>query len=169
VVVGAACAAPRTLPAGIPLLLILVGGFLYAAVYIDEHPGYQRPDYRGVARALGTASRPRAVVTYGGENDAQSVSLYLRGAPWNPPPNIPVTVSELDVVGNIFQTSPHPLPFGARLLESKTVNNFLVDRFELPSAWRLTPGLIAMRATALLGPGHGRPGILLQPATEGRR
>jgi 4-amino-4-deoxy-L-arabinose transferase-like glycosyltransferase len=169
VVVGAACAAPRTLPAGIPVLMVLIGGFLSAGIYIDEHAAYQRPDYRGVARALGTSSLPRAVVAYGGENDAQSISLYLDGAPWNPPPNAPVAVSELDVIGNTFQTSPRPLPFGTRLLESKPVNNFLVDRFALAAVWHLTPAAIAARATALLGPVRGVPGIVVQPATGGPR
>lgn len=163
VLVGGACAASRTLPAGIPLFLVLVGGFIYAGIYIDQHAGYQRPNYRAVARALGTGAQPRAVVAYGGENDAQTLSLFLRGAPWNPPRNVPVTVRELDVVGNAFQTSPHPLPFGAQLLDRRVVNNFLVDRFRLASPWHATPPLIAERATALLGPVRGLPAVLLQP------
>jgi mannosyltransferase len=169
VVLGTACAAPRTLPAGIPLLIVLIGAFLYTGIYIDQHPAYQRPDYRGAARALGATALPRAVVTYGGENDAQSISLYLRGAPWSPPPNAPVTIRELDVIGNIFQTSPQRLPFGARLLQRRTVNNFLVERFALPSAWHLTPAGIAARAAALLEPARANPGILVQPAPRGFR
>jgi hypothetical protein len=169
VVLGIACTGPRTLPAGVPLVALLVAGFLYAGIYIDEHSGYQRPNYRGVAAALGTNPASRVVVTYGGENDAQSISLYLRGAPWNPPPDIPVTVHEVDVVGNTFQTSPNSLPFGARLLQSKTVNNFLVDRFSLASAWHLTPTMIALRATKLLGPVRANPGVLVQPGSGGSR
>jgi hypothetical protein len=169
VLVGAACVAPRTLPAGIPLLAVLVAGFLYAGIYIDQHPGYQRPDYRGVAQALGAAASRRAVVAFGGENDAESLSLYLRGAPWDPPPDTPVTVNEVDVVGNTFQTSPHPLPSGARLIATKSVNNFLVDRFSVSPAWHLTPALIAQKATTLLGPVRSIPGVLVQPASRTAR
>jgi hypothetical protein len=73
------------------------------------------------------------------------------------------------VVGNTFQTSPNSLPFGARLLQSKTVNNFLVDRFSLASAWHLTPTMIALRATKLLGPVRANPGVLVQPGSGGSR
>lgn len=165
VLVGAACTAPRTLPAGMPLLMILLGGFVYSGIYIDRHAGYQRPDYRGVAHALGANAPQRAVIAYGGENDAQTISLYLRGAPWDSPPEGPITVHEVDVVGSIWQASPSRLPFGARLVLRTAVNNFLVDRFSVSPAWHLTPAEIAARATALLGPVRGAPGLFVQPAS----
>ena len=168
VLVGAACTAPRTLPAGMPLLMILLGGFVYSGIYIDRHAGYQRPDYRGVAHALGPVAPQRVVVAYGGENDAQSLSLYLRGASWEAPPESPLTVREVDVVGSIWQTSPSRLPFGARLILSKAVNNFLVDRFSLSPAWHGTPAEIAAHATALLGPVRSAPGVFVQPGLRAR-
>jgi hypothetical protein len=109
------------------------------------------------------------VVTYGGENDAQSISVYLRGVPWDSPHNTDVTVAEVDVVGSSWQASPQPLPYGARLIASRSVNGFLVDRFSVDPAWHLTPRAIAARAKALLGPVRSFPGILVQPASEQAR
>ena len=70
---------------------------------------YQRPDWRGVAAALGTAHGTRAIVAYDGQFATAPLSLYLHGTPWTgagAPPGVgagPVTISELDIVGNIAE------------------------------------------------------------------
>ena len=53
--------------------------------------------------------------------------------------------------------------------DSDSLFRTAVDRFALASAWHLTPAAIAARATALLGPVRGVPGIVVQPATGGPR
>jgi hypothetical protein len=163
VVLGAACTAPRTLPAGIPLAVVCLGGFVYAGIYINQHPQYQRPDWRGAARALGHPTSQRAIVADQGEVGAQPMTLYLAGTKWEPPPEVPVTVGEVDVVGNAFQTAASPLPAGTRLLGSKTVHGILVDRFLVTPAWQLTPGAIAARAAALVGPAPPSSAVVIQP------
>jgi hypothetical protein len=57
VVVAAACTAPRARVAGAVLAAILLASFVYAQVKINDSPQYQRPDWRGVAAALGSAGR----------------------------------------------------------------------------------------------------------------
>ncbi len=163
VVLGAACTAQRTLPAGLALAALTAGAFVYTGFYINAHPQYQRPDWRGVAHALGASGRPRAVVAYDGEVAAQPLSLYLPGAAWNPPPpSVPVTVSELDVVGNTWQTLSRSLPPGIRLIASKSVNSYQVDRFALAQPWHASPALIAARAGQLLQPAPAGAAVLVQ-------
>jgi mannosyltransferase len=163
VLLGAACMARRTLPAGIPLAVICLGGFIYAGLYIDQHPQYQRPDWRGAAAALGRADIERAIVAYQGEVAAQPMTLYLPGTQWAPPPEAPVSIGEVDVVGNSFESQANPLPPGIRLIGSRAVNGILVDRFAVAPAWYLTPAQIAVRASALLGPAPPGPAVVLQP------
>jgi hypothetical protein len=162
VVLGAACSVPRARPAGATLAAVLLVAFVYAGVRIGNSPQYQRPDWRGVAAALGPASGPRAILAYDSGYAAQPLTIYLRGVPWSQPPQTPVTVGEVDVVGSVYQQPPAKLPPGTKLLSSKVVKGgFLVDRFAVP-AWRLTPAAIGARAQSLLGPVGAAPAVLLQ-------
>lgn len=160
---GAACTVPRAKPAGAALAAVLLVSFVYAGVRIGDSPQYQRPDWRGVAAALGTATAPRAILAYDSGFAAQPLAIYLHGVPWSQPPATPVTVREVDVVGSAYQQPPPRLPGGTRLLSSKIVKGgFLVDRFAVAPAWRLTPAGIAARAPTLLGPAGVVPAVLLQ-------
>ncbi|HEY7294664.1 MAG TPA: glycosyltransferase family 39 protein [Dehalococcoidia bacterium] len=163
VVLGAACTVPRARPAGAALAAVLLIAFVYAGVRIGNSPQYQRPDWRGVAAALGPASGSRAILTYD-SYAAQPLTVYLHDVPWSKPPQTPVTVNEVDVVGSVYQQQPAKLPPGTRLLSSKVVKGgFLVDRFAVPS-WRLTPAAIAAQGPSLLGPAAAAPDVLLQNA-----
>ena len=51
---------------GAVLAVILLASFVYAQVKINDSPQYQRPDWRGVAAALGSASGTRAIVRTAG-------------------------------------------------------------------------------------------------------
>ena len=166
VVLGAACTSRRSLAVGLPLAVVALGAFVYAGIYVDRHPLYQRPDWRGVAAALGSTDQSRAVVAYDGDPLARTLTLYLRDVPWNPPPDAPVAVNEVDVVGNPFQTRPRRLPAGITLLASTAVHGFQVDRFALEHPWRLTPVAIGARARTLLGPAPPGPAVLLQPGVR---
>jgi mannosyltransferase len=163
VLLGAACTGPRARVAGAGLAAVLLASFVYAGVRIGDNPQYQRPDWRGVAAALGTAAGPRAIVAYDSGFASQPLAVYLHGVPWPHPSATPVTVGEVDVIGSLYQTPPSRLPAGARLLSSKTVKGgFLVDRFAVAPAWTLTPAEIGARAPALLGPAQPGPAVLVQ-------
>jgi hypothetical protein len=155
---------PRARPAGAALAVVLLVAFVYAGVRIGNSPQYQRPDWRGVAAALGPASGSRAILAYDSGFAAQPLTIYLHGVPWSQPAQTPVTVNEVDVVGSAYQQPPQSLPAGARLLSSKVVKGgYLVDRFAVPG-WRLTPAQLAARAPSLLGPAGAAPAVLLQNA-----
>ena len=162
VLIGAACTVPRARIAGAALALVVLGGFVWAQTRIDQNTAYQRPNWRGVAAALGPASGRRAIVLYGSGFATQPLEVYMRGISWGQPPPAPVSVNEVDVVGSSFQTTAHPLPAGVSLLARRTVDDFLVERFLVKPAWNLTPGAIAQRAAALLGPGPPSPAVLIQ-------
>jgi mannosyltransferase len=172
VLVGAACTVPRVGPAGGALALVLLAGFVYAQIEIDRSPQYQRPDWRGVARALGPApAGTRAVVAYDGGLATDPLAIYLPGVPWNQiyEPSAtsaqtaaPVSVGEVDVVGHAWQTEARPLPSGIHLIGGRRVNDFLVERFALEPARRLTPNQIADLAPQLLGPNSPGAAVLVQ-------
>jgi mannosyltransferase len=169
VVVGAACTAPRTQIAGGALAVVLLASFVYAQVQIDGSPQYQRPNWRGVARALGSAggAESRAIVAYDGGLATDPLAIYLPGIRWhgNSPAaqgTRPVTVGEIDVVGHTWQTLARSLPAGVRLIGGRVVNDFLVERFSIDPARRLTPAQIAALAPELLGPGTSGPAVLVQ-------
>jgi mannosyltransferase len=152
VVVGAACTAPRARAPGAVLAVVLLASFVYAQVKISDHAEYQRPDWRGVARALGPASATRAIVADDGSPATDPLAIYLPGVPWSGAPAGPVTVDEVDVVGRRWQTRASALPAGTRLVGSRTVDDFLVDRFSIGAARQLTQSQITALAGQLLTP-----------------
>ena len=183
VLVGAACTARNSGPptpsslAGGALALVLLGGFVFAQIKIDGSPQYQRPNWRGVARALGPVrvdgDQVRAIVAYDGGLATDPLAIYLPGVPWNQiyetnqaatGTAAPVSVREVDVVGHAWQAVVRPLPTGVRLIGSRVVDDFLVERFGLAPARRLTPDQIADLAPQLLGPNSPGAAVLVQSA-----
>jgi mannosyltransferase len=162
VLVAAACTAPRTLPVGAALAAVLLGAFVWAGIRIDSNAAYERPNWRGVASALGASSTSRAIVAYDGGFATQPLAVYLQGVPWTLPAQAPISVNEVDVVGNVWQTITRPLPSGTRLIGSRAVDDILVERFAVDPAWRAMPSAIGARAGALLGPAPATPAVLLQ-------
>lgn len=162
IVLAAACTVPHARIAGGAFALVIIGGFLYAGIRIDNNPQYQRPNLRGVATALGHPVVRRAVVAYDGDFAAQPLAVYLRGVPWPPGPNVPATVNEVDIVGGGWQTIPNPLPAGVRLIARTPVDGFLVARFALQPAWKGAPATLGARAGALLTPAAASPRVLIQ-------
>jgi hypothetical protein len=162
VVVAAACTVPRAPAAGAALAAVLLGSFVYALVRIDREQQYQRPDWRGVAAALGNAPATRAIVSYDGPFGTQPLSLYLPGSAWSAPGPEPVSVSEVDVVGSTWQTTPSPLPAGTTLLTERRVNDFLIERFAVKPSWTMTPSAIAAKAGSLLSPAPAGSAVLIQ-------
>jgi mannosyltransferase len=169
VVVGAACTASRTRVAGALLLVVVLGGSVWALIRVADHAQYRKPDWRGVAAALGASTRQRAIVVYAGAFGTAPLTTYLRGVPWtgpalnNPQPSLaPVTVGEVDVVGNVGQSVPGQPPAGARLIATRRVAGYLVVRYLVSPAWHGSRPAIGVRAATLLGPAPAGAGVLIQ-------
>ncbi|MGB9183456.1 MAG: glycosyltransferase family 39 protein [Solirubrobacteraceae bacterium] len=167
IVLAAACTARGARTAGAVLAVALLALFVYAGIRIQSDPSFQKtPDWRAVAAALGP--RPptqRAIVVYDGVFGSAQLSLYLDGVPWSgpglKPTPAPVTVSEVDVVGNVAQRLG-PLPGGIRVISSRTVGGSRIVRFGLARPWTLTPEAIGTRAPTLLGPSAGGAVVMVQ-------
>jgi mannosyltransferase len=168
VVVAAACTAPRARAAGAVLAVVVLASFVYAQVKVSDSPQYQRPDWRGVATALGAASGTRAIVAYDGSLATDPLATYLPRVPWTERSDGAVTVGELDVVGYRWQTIGRPLPAGTRLISSKTVDDFVVARFALERSRTLTRAQVAATAGSLLGPPVVGAAVLVQNSPSGR-
>lgn len=150
IVIASACTTRLRVP-GAVLATILLAGFAYGLIRTDTDARYQRTDWRGVAQALGPASTRRAIVVYDGSLASDPLIFYMRGIPWRQP-SAAISVDEVDVVGYSWQAVPDRLPAGVRLIASRRVDDYLVDRFAIAGKWRLTPVQIAIRAPTLLGP-----------------
>jgi mannosyltransferase len=97
-VVAAACVAPRARWLGGALAVALLVLFSVTAVDVQTHPYLERPDWRNVARALGPATVPRAILAADGTT-ADPLKIYLPGVAWSQPHDRLVLVKEVDVVG----------------------------------------------------------------------
>ncbi|MGZ4311885.1 MAG: glycosyltransferase family 39 protein [Solirubrobacteraceae bacterium] len=165
IVIGAACTAPGAKLPGAALVGVLVAAFLWAGFKINSDAYYQRPDWRGVAVALGSHTGTRAIVAYDGQFATGPLSVYLPGVTWSgpgEPPGTdsgPVTIDELDIVGDRGQ-QPGPLFGGIRRISGRDVDGYLVYRFKLPHPWSTDPAQIQARAQRLLPDGLGAPPII---------
>ncbi len=160
VLLAAACTARRARVGGVGLAVILLGGFVYAQVRIAGDPAYQRPDWRGVAAALGRPAQPRAVVVYDSLG-SDPLAFYLPRVYWNPSIR-PFTVDELDVVGSVWQQAAATPGGGMRLIGTRAVDGYLVVRYALAAPAPLTTGLIASKAGSLVPPAPADPAVLLE-------
>ena len=162
IIVAAACTTRRFRVPGSILAAVLLAVFAYGLIRIDTDAGYQRPDWRAVAQALGAPAGSRAVIVYDGLA-TDPLAVYLPGVPWKDPVG-PVSVGEVDVVGYPWQTTAAPLPTGVKLIATRRVDDSLVARFSIAPGWRLTPGQIALRGGRLLGPAPQGAVVLVQGA-----
>lgn len=162
IVVAAACVAPRARVVGAVLAGGLLAMFAFAAIFVQTHPFLQRPDWRGVARVLGPARVPRAILAANGTT-ADPLKIYLPGVNWVQPRNRPQLVDEIDVVGALkkipialsptqaalYTSTKMPLPQarpwprsvaprGMRLVARFWFHNWLIARFALVTPRRLT-------------------------------
>jgi uncharacterized membrane protein len=166
IAVAAACTAGGTRVAGALLAILLLATFVYAGVRIDRDQQFQKPNWRGVAAALGTARGQRAIVAYDNVFATAPLSIYLHGVPWTGPGlaplgPAPVSVAEVDVVGPSADTIGR-LPVGTRLLSDRVVDGYRVARFALARPWDLNPTAIGARAGSLLVPGSTQAEVMIQ-------
>jgi mannosyltransferase len=161
VVLGAACVAPRARLLGGALAVVLMAMFSYATIQVQTHPYLERPDWRSVARALGPATVPRAIIAADGTT-ADPLKIYLPRVKWVQPQAQKVLVGEVDVVGARKQIPLRPVriiipklpaswywatgaptpavvsPPGAKLVDRFIVHNWIVGRFVLDRPQRLS-------------------------------
>ncbi len=163
VVLAAACTTERWRLAGLALAAAVTVGFLLAGIAIDGDPSLQRPDWRGVAQALGRAPVRRAVVAYDGSLATDPLALYLPGVAWRQDAG-PVSVGEVDVVSGAFP-QPVSLPAGVTLRTRRVIEGLVVRRFSLTVPWRLSAAQISARTGALLSPAPVDAAVLIQPRT----
>jgi mannosyltransferase len=181
VLIGAACVVPRLRLAGAALAVALVAMFIYATIQVQTHGYFQRPDWRSVARALGPATVPRAIVAANGFT-ADPLKIYLPRSNWVQPQSQKVLVQEVDIVGDRKQLPlravrvvlPHQPPMwlrsrgaptpalvappGTRLVDRFVVRNWIIGRFVLDR-----PGRLSVKQLIQLAPEyfHRTPNALL--------
>lgn len=170
VAIAAACAAPRLRLIGGTLALALLAIFAIAAVRVQTRPWLQRPDWRGVAQALGPPTVPRGILAANGTT-ADPLKFYLAGAHWSEPPRRRWLIDEVDVVGATKRLSliaerptdfrsvrgrrrgpvgsPIPAfkaPRGMRLIARFKFHNWVLARFALRRPLRVTVGQLSLLA-----------------------
>lgn len=163
VLVGAACTARHARLPGAVLALSLLALFAYGQVRIQSSSQYERPDWRGVAAALGRARTARAVVLYDSLG-SDPLRFYLRRVPWGPQPVAAPVVREVDVVGGAWQDVTRPLAPGTAVLSDRVVDGFRIVRFALAGSRAVGPAGAATLASRLLGPAPAGPVVLVQRA-----
>jgi uncharacterized membrane protein len=162
VLIGAACTTRRARVPGAILAAILLAGSVYGEVKLLTDSRYQRPNWRAVAAALGPSRRARAIVVYDGLG-TDPLKLYVPRVSWTPP-SASAPVAEIDVVGSPYQTPDRTLPAGTRLIGSRVVAGYLVDRFAITSP--VTAAEASARGGALLRPAPPSATLLLQQAAR---
>jgi mannosyltransferase len=161
--VAAACVVPRARILGGALAAALLAMFASAAFVVQTSPYLHRPEWRNVARALGVALEPRAILAAGGST-ANPLKIYLPHVRWAQGRRVAVVVDEIDVVGatkrlalvsdrqhpklDLLAPQPRPAhgspvprataPPGARLISRFKVDNWIVARFALNHPKRLS-------------------------------
>ncbi|HYB27683.1 MAG TPA: glycosyltransferase family 39 protein [Solirubrobacteraceae bacterium] len=181
VLIAAACVVPRLRVLGALLAVVLVAMFSYATIQVQTHAYLQRPDWRSVARALGPALVPRAIIAANGVT-ADPLKIYLPRVNWVQAQSQRVLVDEVDVVGDRKQLPLRPVRFafrnlppvwytphgaptpaligppGAKLVDRFIVRNWIIGRFVLDH-----PRRMSVRQLIALAPGyfHRTPNAML--------
>jgi hypothetical protein len=120
-------------------LAVLVTCALLSAVCIEiaRRPDLQKPDVRGVAKALGPPEVARAIVA--DQRTATVLALYLgdvhaaRGA---------TPIRELDLILEPGSTIVRPVPDGFRRIGTRRVDTFRIVRFSARNRLTVRPAIL---------------------------
>ncbi|MBV9471684.1 MAG: glycosyltransferase family 39 protein [Solirubrobacterales bacterium] len=159
VVVAAACVAPRARIQGLAFATTLLVMFSVSAIIVQTSPALERPNWRGVARAIGPAGAARAIVIVGG-NEASPLKLYLPHVSWVQPPRRELQIQEVDLVGAPKWLPPirRRAPDGTTLIGYRTTAGSAINRYAFPhpivatvgGLAKLAPGWFRRRPAAVL-------------------
>jgi mannosyltransferase len=162
-VLAAACVVPRARLLGGALAVALLAMFSLAALRVQTHAYLQRPNWRNVARVLGPASAPRALLVANGTT-ADPLKVYLPNVPWVQNQSTRHLIREVDIVGATKQLALVPIPLtgmrallqgpfahpvgspvprsvsvrGARLVTRFRVQSWILARYELARPMRIS-------------------------------
>jgi hypothetical protein len=140
VVIAAACVMPRTRVLGAALAVVLLATFSLATARVQTHAYLQRPRWGDVARALGPATVPRAVLA-ADSTTADPLKLLLPHVSWVQNQGKPVRISEVDIVGvrKNFAVRQLPAAPGARIESARLGSHrgWPVPRGAAPKGTRL--------------------------------
>jgi hypothetical protein len=164
VVLAAACTAAGARLPGPALAVVTAASFVLAQVRIDQNAQYQRPDWRGVAAALGGPGRDRAIVVDDGALATDPLKIYLPGIPWSAGGDRPVAIGEIDTVGDALGAQTISLRDPATVLSRRVVSGFLVQRFALQHRVIVAAAAAPARASGLIDPPPPAPAVLVQRA-----
>jgi mannosyltransferase len=139
VVLAAVCVAPRARPLGALLAAALLAVFVLTAIDVQTHPYLQRANWRSVARSLGPAAAPRAILAADGTT-ADPLKIYLPGVAWVQPRGRANLISEIDVVGATKRLR----------LQGPGIGQVGVERLEAPPTGRPVPRSVAPPGSTLL-------------------
>jgi mannosyltransferase len=146
---AAACAAPRARAVGAVLAVALLAVFSFATFEVQTHLRFERPAWARVARALGPAAVPRAILAADGL-PADPLKIYLPGVNWVELHARRTLVREIDIVGTkkkLRDAYDEPYkralpvsiaPPGTRLLGRVRVANWVIARFALARPERVS-------------------------------
>jgi mannosyltransferase len=160
--IAAACVVPRARTVGAALALVLFVGFSVSTYDVQTTLRLQRPQWRAVARALGPAPVPRAILVSDGTT-GDPLKIYLSNVSWVQLHNRKQLVGEIDIVGTRKRLGLLPLqtsnrdalrppsgsgsgpslprsvaPRGTRLVWRGRVFNWFIARYALDHPERLS-------------------------------
>ena len=143
------------------------------AVRLRRHPDrrptriYQRPNWRGVADALGNSTGPRAILACDGQFASGPLSIYLRNVPWSGPGQsaaLPAPTGKR--VGGRHRRDerrhPDDAPAGCPADHRRASTAMRSIRVALAAPWRGTAAEIQARASQLLSPAPPAPTVMIQ-------
>jgi hypothetical protein len=170
VVVAAGLDAPTVRAAGPALAVVLCGLFLAALIAVEARPEFQRDDWRGVAKALGPPTGPRALIVSPLDGRVP-LGLYEPGlCPYRR--GVPARVRELDIVAVPQRRpgqTPHPPRTSAPHLRAfPSVTHVKRSTFTLFRLRASNPVRLFYAQLASLKLPAGLPDVLIQDAGSNR-
>ena len=138
VAAGTAAMLPRI---GWLAVAALSAAFVTMTIVIDVTPRLQRSDWRDVAKALGPATRPRAVL--GGDTGANPLTYYLPHA--RKVTRGKVTIGEIDAIGftDVPPLRGRVVPRGFRFAGRGSSPGFVYERYVADTPHTLSVGALS--------------------------
>ena len=151
--VGLGCGLAAARRLGLAIAAALCCTLLAITISINFNDRLQRPDWRGVAHALGSVQGTRAIITPATGDDP--LEYYMPGT--GRIPRRHAGVSEVDLVGWPDAGARPPHLAGFQMFASERVKTFTLYRYRAPQ-----PRLVSRAALEASHLGAERPAALIQ-------